>query len=185
MRPAGAAAVYGGAVRVNADGLPVEELVTAVRNVAEAANVSDRNAGRDIRITGLELTLHAVATRTYGSKVEFRIPFIGMPVSVGTKITSRNTHRIQVKLVPPELAPRFEVRGGAEVEETLLEAVDTIRAILAAAAGAADSFVLHSGEVELAFTVTDTGSITLVGVADLADDLTHTLKLTLGPVPDA
>jgi hypothetical protein len=160
-------------MRLDNDGLAVEDLVTAVRRAAAVAGT-----GEDLVITGLELTLHAVAKREYGSKLEFRIPVIGMPVSFGSRVSRQDTHRIKVNLAPAAVV--HEVRGG-EVEESLVQAISTIRAVVAAGAAGPDAFEHRSSEVELSFAVTDSGSIALVGTADLAGEVTHTLKLALGP----
>jgi hypothetical protein len=163
-------------VRLDEDGLAVEDLVTAVRRAAAQAAISDADAGRDMRITGLELTLHALARRDLGAKLEFRIPFLGMPVAFGSKLTTRDTHQIKISLTP---VPSYEVRG--EVEETLVQAISTIRSVVARGVGGADAFEHRSSEVELSFAVTSEGSVALVGTVDLAGEVTHTLKLTLGP----
>jgi hypothetical protein len=165
-------------MRLDDDGLAVEDLVGAVRRAAAQAAISDADAGRDMRITGLELTLHAVAKRDFGSKLEFRIPVIGMPISFGAKVTTHDTHKIKISLAP--VATGHEVRGG-DVEETLVQAIETVRAVVARGLGDGDAFEHRSSEVELSFAVTDSGSIALVGTADLSGELTHTLKLTLGP----
>jgi hypothetical protein len=165
-------------LRLDDDGLTVEDLVTAVRRAAAEASISDADAGRDMRITGLELTLHALARREAGAKLEFRIPFLGMPVSFGSKVTSRDTHQIKINLAP---VSSHEVRGGEEVEETLVQAIATIRAAVAAGFGSADAFEHRSSEVELSFAVTADGSVALVGTVDTSGEVTHTLKLTLGP----
>jgi hypothetical protein len=165
-------------VRLDDDGLAVEDLVTAVRRAAARAAISDADAGRDMRITGLELTLHALARRDHGAKLEFRIPFLGMPVSFGSKVTTRDTHQIKISLAP---VSSYEVRGGEEVEETLVQAISTIRAVVARGFGDADAFEHRSSEVELSFAVTSDGSVALVGTLDLSGEVTHTLKLTLGP----
>jgi hypothetical protein len=166
-------------VRLDDDGLAVEDLVTAVRRAAAQAAISDADAGRDMRITALDLTLHALARRDLGARLEFRIPVLGMPVSFGAKLTTRDTHQIRISLVPA--AYSHEVRGGAEVEETLVQAIETIRAVVARGVGDGDAFEHRSSEVELSFAVTQDGSIALVGTADLTGEVTHTLKLTLGP----
>jgi NTP-dependent ternary system trypsin peptidase co-occuring protein len=165
-------------MRLDDDGLAVEELVGAVRRAAAQAAISDADAGRDMRITGLELTLHAVAKRDVGSKLEFRIPVLGMPISIGAKVTTHDTHKIKISLVP--VASGHQVRGG-DVEETLVQAIETVRAVVARGLGESDAFEHRSSEVELSFAVTDSGSIALVGTADLSGEVTHTLKLTLGP----
>lgn len=161
------------------DGLPVEELLTAVRRAAELANISTNDVDRDLRISAIDLTLHVVAVRDLGAKVEFKVPFIGMPLSFGSKISTQNTHTITIELVPPDPKGRFTVRSGADVDETLLEAIETIRTAISVAAGSDDSFVLRSSQVELTFVVTEEGSISLIGTADMSSEVTHTLRLTL------
>jgi hypothetical protein len=166
-------------MRLDDDGVAVEDLVAAVRRAAAEASISDTDAGREMRITALELTLHAVAKREFGAKLEFRIPVLGLPVSVGARSGTHDTHTIRIRLEPASGV--HAVRGGGEIEETLVQAIETIRAVVARGLGDQDAFVHASSEVELTFAVTGTGSIALVGTADLTDEVTHTLKLTLGP----
>ncbi len=162
------------------DGLAVEDLVTAVRRAAARASIAEADAGRDMRITGLELTLHVLAKRDHGARLEFRIPVLGLPITLGAKVTTQDTHKIKISLTPAAV-PAHEVRGGDEVEDTLVQAIETVRAVVARGLGDQDAFTHQSSEVELTFAVTGTGAIALLGTADLTDEITHTLKLTLGP----
>jgi hypothetical protein len=101
-----------------------------------------------------------------------------MPVSFGAKLTTRDTHQIRISLAP---SVSHEVRGGEEVEETLVQAIETVRAVVARGVADADTFEHRSSEIELSFAVTENGSVALVGTADLTGEITHPLKLTLGP----
>ena len=53
-------------MRVTDEGVPVQDLIEAVKQAIKAANVSSSAADRDLRIDSVRLLLHAVATRAYG-----------------------------------------------------------------------------------------------------------------------
>ncbi|PPA58478.1 MULTISPECIES: trypco2 family protein [Micromonospora] len=159
---------------------PINELVTAVKNAVSQADVSAANSAKDMQIGSVQLVLNAVATTKAGGSLDFRIPVIGWKVTVGASRTWQRTHTIDITLVPEGAQPRYEIRDHL-VEGTLVEAINTIRAAIAAAGGGDDPLVLKTGSVELVFAVTDTGSISVGVDGELSDEITHTLKLELLP----
>ncbi|KDN17602.1 trypco2 family protein [Amycolatopsis rifamycinica] len=162
-------------------GVSVDSLIDAVKAAVKEAGISAGDAGRALRVVSIQLNLNAVATTTAGAKLEFKIPFIGMNVKLGGASTTKNTHTIDVTLVPPDLAPGHEIRDGG-VDAVLVEAIETILALVDRAAGGDDPFVLKESTVELSFAITETGSISLGVDRDAADEVTHKLKITLGAV---
>jgi Trypsin-co-occurring domain 2 len=164
-------------MEITSQGVPVEELVTAVKDSIKQAGVSSSSDTRDLQVRSVQLTLHVVAIASAGGRLDFRVPFIGMKLSVGTKVTRQDTHTIEMTLVPPDRT--FAVRG--DVEQALVDAINTIRRTMAAAAGGDDPFVLSEGTVEIAFAVTREGSISLGVTGDLSSEVTHTLRLGLEP----
>jgi hypothetical protein len=158
--------------------MPVGELVGAVKNAIKTASVSVTDTGRDLAVTSVYLKLHTVATATAGGGIDFRIPFIGMKVKLSASATRQNTHAMELTLVP-ESGPLVETRG-TPVEESLVDAIETIRSIMATAAGGDDPFILQDSAVELSFGVTTDGSVSLGIDGDLRDETTHTLRLTIG-----
>lgn len=158
-------------------GVAVDEVVLAVKNVIKIANISDIDDARDLRVTSIQLVLNAVATLTAGGGVDFRIPVLGMKLKFGGLVTRRDTHRIEIAMVPPEIQ-QHEIRDG-EVETVLLDAIETIRNVMGRAAGGDDPFLLETGSVELCFAVTREGSIALGFNGELKDEIFHTLRMVL------
>jgi hypothetical protein len=72
-------------VKVTEDGVPVQDVIAAVKLGIKGANVSATEEGRDLRVNSVKLILHALATRTIGGRLSFTVPFIGMPVRLGPK----------------------------------------------------------------------------------------------------
>lgn len=159
-------------------GIPVDEVVTAVKNAIKLAGISSSDSGRDLQVVSFRLILNAVATLTAGGGVDLRVPFLGMKLSFGGSITRRDTHAIHITLMPPDLGQQHEIRD-IPVETVLLEAVETIRSVMTRAAGGDDPFLLEDASVELSFAVTKEGSITLGFNGELKDEITHTLRLGL------
>lgn len=159
-------------------GVPLESLVDAVKSAVREAGISSADAGRPLRITAVQLTLNAIATTSGGVKVEFKIPFVGMTVKFGRTLTAKDTHTLDLTLVPPDLAPGHEVRGG-DVDHLLADAIEAIAAVVAHAAGGEDPFVLKESTVELSFAITEDGTISLGLDGHAADEITHRLKVTL------
>lgn len=165
-------------MRVTEEGVPIPDLIQSIKQAIKTASISSTDADRDLRVGSVHLTLHAVATRSLGGGLDFCIPFIGMAVRLGGKLTRQNTQRIDIGLVPPDLANGPEVREGA-IESVLADAISTIRATVAGAAAGDDPFTLTDSSVEISFAVTAEGIISLGVDGSLANELTHTLTLNL------
>jgi hypothetical protein len=166
-------------MQVTETGVPVASLIDAVKTAIAAARISNIDSDRPMRVSEIQLTLNAMATNTSGAKLEFKIPFIGMNLSMGTSVTSTDTHEISITMVPPDLAtPGYEIRG-ADVDQVIADAVETIATVTAHAAGGNDPFLLNDSTIELAFAVTSDGRISLGATGEFKDEVTHKLKVTL------
>ena len=62
-----------------------------------------------------------------------------------------------------------------------MEAIETIRAAVASAAGGDDPFVLNDSTITISFAVTAEGTISIGVNGSLSDELTHTLVVSLVP----
>jgi hypothetical protein len=133
-----------------------------------------------LRVSAVQLILKVVGTATRGGGVDFRVPFIGMQFKAGAKVTRQDTHTLDLTLAPPDLAGP-EIRDG-DIETALVDAITTIRAIVASAAQGDDPWVLTDGTVDLTFVVTENGSISLGFEGELTNELTQTLRLSLTAV---
>jgi hypothetical protein len=167
-------------VKVTADGVPVQDVIMAVKLAIKEANVSATDQGRDLRVGSVTLVLHALATRTAGGNLNFTIPFIGMPVRFGTKITKKDTHEIEVNLAPAGQGPAEEVRE-ASLDLALVDSIETIRAVLATSADGDDPFILNDARITLSFAVTAEGEISIGIDGNMSNEVTHSLVLTLTP----
>jgi hypothetical protein len=165
-------------VNVTDEGVPVDELIAVIKDSIKAAGVSATSDDRDIEVISVRLILEVVASESIGGALHFRVPFIGMEFSAGGKVSKQDTHTIDIELVPPTTRVR-EVRG--DVEQTLVEAIETIRAAAASAAVGDDPWVLNSGTVDISFVITKEGSISLGVEGELSHEVTQQLQLTLGP----
>jgi hypothetical protein len=170
------------AVNVTDEGVPVDALISVVKNSIKRAGVSHTSQTRDLRVTSVRLILDVVASKTVGGGMDFRVPFIGMKLSLGGKVTKKDTHTIDMTLVPPEDRDARGVRG-TEVEDVLVNAIATIRDVMTRAAEGDDPWILSAGTIDICFAITQTGTISLGANGELANELTHTLCLGLGPVP--
>jgi hypothetical protein len=165
---------------VTEDGVPVQDVITAVKLAIKEANLSATDKDRDLVVSSFKLILHALATRTVGGSISFTVPFIGMPVRFGTKVTKSDTHEIEINLIPPEQEPRAEVRE-ALLDLGLVDSIATVRAVLAAAADGDDPFILSDAKITLSFAITAEGDIS-IGIDDsISDQVTHSLSLALIP----
>jgi len=167
-------------VKVTDQGVPVDTLITVVKDSIRRAGVSRTSRTRDLQVASVRLILEVVASKTAGGGLDFRVPFIGMTLRVGVKVTKKDTHTIDITLVPPEERDTRQVRGG-EVEDALVNAIATIRDVMTRAAEGDDPWFLSEGTVDISFAVTQTGTISLGADGELANELTHTLRLGLAP----
>lgn len=158
-------------------GIPVDELVTSIKNAIKLANVSVTAPDRDLAVTSVYLKLNTVATASAGGGLDFRVPFIGLQLKASAAVTRQNTHVIEMTLVP-EGGPVIETRG-TPTEDILVEAIETVRHVMARAADGDDPFILQDSAVELSFGVTSDGSISLGIDGELSNETTHTLRVTI------
>jgi len=158
-------------------GIPVDELIDAIKRAIKVASISVTDPGRDLAVTAVTLRLAVVATRGLGGSLDFRVPLIGARVKVGGSVTRQDTHLMELTLIPDD-TPVIETRG-APVDVALVEAIETVRAVMARAAAGNDPFVLRDGTVELSFGVAADGTIALGIDGELKDEVTHTMRLTI------
>jgi hypothetical protein len=166
-------------VKVTDAGVPVEALIDAVKEAVKRAGVSRSSSQGDLRVESVQLVLRALVSKSAGGTLDFRIPFIGMRLRAGTKVTGQDTHTIDITLKPPDRSTRA-VRGG-NVEDALVDAIVTIRQAMAHAAAGDDPWALSAGTVDISFGVTKTGSISVGADGELGDEVTQRLRLRLAP----
>jgi hypothetical protein len=164
-------------MKVTDGGAQVGSLIAAVKQAVKNAGVSQSSVSQDLEVASVQLVLQALMSKTAGGTLDFRIPFIGMKIRTGAKVTSSDTHTITITLVPPA-RPRRTVRSG-NVEQTLVEAITTIRQTITEAAAGDDPWVLSDSVIDLAFGITRNGSISVGADGELSGEVTQTLKLTL------
>ena len=167
-------------MRVTDSGVPVQDLIETVKQAIKSANVSRTTDDRDLQVKSVRLTLHAIATRSYGGGLNFQIPLIGTEVKLGGKLSRQDTHEIEISMVPPAPEKRPELRDG-NLGDALVEAIETIRATLVAAAEGEDPFILKESKITIIFGVTAEGTISIGLNGSLNDELTQTLALSLVP----
>jgi hypothetical protein len=109
----------------------VDTLITVVKDSIKQARVSRTSETKDLQVATVQLILQ-VASKTAGGRLDFCVLFIGMKLSLGTKVTRKDTHTIDITLVPPEELATRQVRGG-DVEDVLVNAIATIRDVTAKA----------------------------------------------------
>jgi hypothetical protein len=158
-------------------GMPVQELVETIKSSIDVAGLSATNPDRDLRIAQVDLVLQVISAEKVGGGIDLRVPVIGMKLRLGTSISRRRTHTVTMEL-EPRAGQRHEVRGYSP-QETIVDAIETIREVIAAAADGPDPLVLKSSVVELAFAVTEQGTLTLVLDGTVDDETVQTLRLVI------
>lgn len=167
-------------MKVSDDGVAVDSLIGVVKNSIRRAGVSGTSRTSDLRVAKVQLILNVVAAKAAGGRLDFRVPFIGMKLRVGTKVTRQDTHTIDITLMPPGERATRQVRGG-DIEQVLVDAIETIRKVTAQASAGDDPWVLSESAIDISFAITRNGSISLGIDGELSDDVTHTLRLGLAP----
>ena len=99
-------------MKVTHGGVPVDSLISVVKDSIKQAGVSQMSPGRDLQVASVRLILEVVASKMAGGGLDFCVPFIGMKLSLGAKVTKKDTHTIDITLVPPEHRDTRQVRSG-------------------------------------------------------------------------
>lgn len=167
-------------MKVTDEGVPVDTLISVVKDSIKRAGVSRTSQTQDLRVASVQLILEVVAGKTAGGGLDFRVPFIGMKLSLGAKVTKKDTHTIDITLVPPNERVTRQVRGG-DVEDILVNAIATIRDVMTRAAEGDDPWVLSASTIDISFAITQAGTISLGVDGELSDEVTQILRLGLAP----
>lgn len=162
-------------MKVTGNGVPVDELIRVIKTSVKRSGVSP---AADLQVASVQLILKVIATSTLGGGLNFRVPVLGMQLSVGGKITRQDTHTLDLTLTPPAQPSGHELRDG-EVEDAIVDAITTIRAVITSATEGDNPWVLSVGTVDISFVVTEIGTISLGVEGELANEITHTLRLGL------
>ena len=162
-------------MKVTSSGVPADELIRVIKTSVKRAGVSP---DADLHVVSVQLILKVIAASTLGGGLNFRVPVLGMQLSVGGRITRQDTHTLDLTLTPPDQPPGHELRDG-DVEDAIVDAITTIRAVIVSATEGDDPWVLSAGTVDISFVVTETGTISLGVEGELANEITHTLRLGL------
>jgi hypothetical protein len=170
-------------VKVTDGGVPVDALISVVKDSIKQAGLSRASQNGDLRVSSVQLILQVVASKTAGGSLNLRVPFIGMKLSAGAKVTRKDTHTIDMTLVPPGERAERPVRGG-EVQDALVKAITTVRDVMKSAASGDDPWILSAGTVDISFAITQAGTISLGVDGELASELTQTLRLGLELEPE-
>jgi Trypsin-co-occurring domain 2 len=164
-------------LKVTDSGVPVGSLITAVKQAVKSAGASQSPGSHGLEVASVQLVLQALASKTAGGTLDFRIPFIGMKIRTGAKVTAHDTQTLTITLVPPA-RPSRTVRSG-DVEQTLVDAIATIRKTMAEAAVGDDPWVLSDSVIDISFGITRSGSISIGADGELSGEVTQRLKVTL------
>jgi hypothetical protein len=167
-------------MHVDGEEVSAEAVVAVVKRSIERGNLAPAAEHSNLQVTAVDIELKVVTSRSLGGGLHFRVPVLGADVSMRGKSTRARTQTISITLVPPGIGTGHEIRDG-DVEEALVEAVATVRRLMAAAAYGESPWLLGSGMVELEFGVTMSGGLVLGFESDRSDESSNKLKLTLGP----
>lgn len=162
-------------MKVTNGGVPVDELISVIKRSLERAEVSP---SADLQVASVQLILKVFATTTLGGGISFRVPVLGMQMKLGSRSTRQDTHTLDIKLKPPAQPAAQELRDG-DIEEALVDAITTIRTVISRAAEDPDPWTLEIGTLDITFGVTDEGTIALGIESELANEVTHTLRIGL------
>lgn len=160
---------------------PIEDIIDRVKAAIRAANIG--HGGESLAVTALELTLRVCKVRVAGGAVEWKVPIIGLTFKGGAKLTQEDVDTLTVKLVPPPPDVEEAREGlltGKRIEEELAHAIANIRRAIMRAAQGEPVFELGDASVEIEFAVTKEGTLSLIAAPEAKNEVTHTMKLSLG-----
>lgn len=167
-------------MEITNQGVPVSALIDSIKKSLKTAGISRNSGVGDLKVASIQLNLRVVATESAGGRFDLRVPFIGMKLTMGAKVTKQDTHNIDITLVPSETDQQLrETRG--DIETALVDAIATIRGVMASAAGGDEPWTLSTSDVEIIFVVTKEGTISIGAEGEFSDEVTNKLRLSLRP----
>jgi hypothetical protein len=160
-------------------GMPVDELIAKVKDALIEAGVTSANHRAGLRVRSVQLILEVIATGAIGGRLNFHVPFFGTEFAVGGRRTQRDTHTIDITLVPSAQPSPGAARGG--IRDVLVEAIRRVRQTVASASEGEDPWCLSTATVDISFGVTKDGTISVTAESGMTSETTNTLRLSLAP----
>ena len=161
------------------DGVRVDSLISVVKESVRRGGVSKVSGRGDLQVSSVQLTLRVMATRTVGGGLNLRVPVIGAEVRVGAKVTTQDTHTIDISSSRPNW--HRPVRSGARCRERAGGRHRHYPRDGGQRRGGDDPWVLSEEQRGYFVVVTKTGSISLGAEGQLTGEVTHRLCLDLAP----
>ena len=164
------------------DGVDVEDVVGQVKQAIIEANLSG-GPDDDLVVTKVDLRLSVVRVRGGGIDAKWQVPVINKDVGGGweTKWTSANT--VDVALTPPVIAGRAQALSERDIKSDIGRSIALVRSAVRAGALGQPAFELDEATVELAFGVSNDGSITFLAKGGASKETTNILNITLAQRP--
>jgi hypothetical protein len=158
-------------------GADIEKVIAGVKRAIREAQQGE--SGRQaLNIDKLELTLKGVVEKGAGGELKITIPVIGVGVTAGAELTSKDLQTIQLTLVPVISTTRTSTRAEA-FEKELVKGIKAIQEGIKNAAEGEPKFALKDAFVELNFVVNTKGEISLLAKGSGQSEFAQTVKLFL------
>jgi hypothetical protein len=163
------------------DVVDVEEVIQQVKQSIVNANLSDES-DNDLVVTEVDLKLSVVRKLEAGLDAKWQVPVINKEIGAKASRSWSSTNTVEIVLKPPDIAGTAQsLSAKIDIGQDLANAIVLIRSAVQAGATGQPPFGLNKATVELAFGVSNDGSITLLATGEAEKSTTNTLKLSLGP----
>ena len=74
-------------MQITDEGVLLDDLIETVKASVVRAGISRTTPDADFQVASVQLVLQVLAASTAGGGLDFRVPFIGMKLKVGAKVT--------------------------------------------------------------------------------------------------
>jgi hypothetical protein len=131
----------------------------------------------------VELSLKTLVEKKVGAGISFTVPLINFEFEGGGDLTEESVQTLNLTLVPPPI--QREVNKGLEsisIQQQLVEGIKAIAQLVEQAGQGEPRLAMSSSGIELNFTFTKEGKVSLLARAGGKKALTHTIKLFLKQV---
>lgn len=170
-----------GPIRVGRDvstTLPAQQVVSEIK----AALKDGLARHSSLTLEKVELSLKTLVEKNVGVGIEFTVPLINFKFEGGGDLTEESLQTLNLTLVPPAVQQGTKGLESVSIQEQLVEGIEAIAMLVEQAGKGEPKLAMSSSGIELNFTFTSEGKVSLLARAGGKKALTHTIKLYLKQV---
>jgi hypothetical protein len=155
--------------------IPAQQVIAEIK----AALKDGLSKHSSLTLEKVELSLKTLVEKNVGAGIQFTVPLINFEFEGGGDLTEESVQTLNLTLVPPIQKEATKSLESFSIQQQLIEGIEAIAQLVEQAGQGEPKLAMSSSGIELNFTFTKEGKVSLIARVGGKKALTHTIKLFL------